>query len=128
MGPGAHIGNFVEQKKCTMKQGAKANHLTYLGDSIVGENTNIGAGAITCNYDGVAKHMTVIGNDVFVGSDTQFIAPVKIGSRSVIGAGSTLTKNVPAGALALTRVDQKTVPGYAERKKRKKGKKRKGRR
>ncbi len=127
VGHGAHVGNFVELKKCTMKQGAKAGHLTYLGDSIVGEETNIGAGTITCNYDGRAKHMTVIGDGVFVGSDTQFIAPVRIGSRAVIGAGSTITDNVPPGALALTRVGQKTVPGYAKRKERERRKKRKGR-
>ncbi len=115
VGPGARVGNFVELKKCTMKRGAKANHLTYLGDSVVGEGANIGCGTITCNYDGTAKHMTVIGDGAFVGSDTQFVAPVKIGSGSVVGAGSTITEDVPAGALALSRVDQKVVPGWAER-------------
>lgn len=120
VGPGARVGNFVELKKCTMKRGAKANHLSYLGDAVVGEGTNIGCGTITCNYDGVSKHTTVIGDGVFVGSDTQFIAPVKIGSHSVIGAGSTITKDVPSGALSLSRAEQKTVPGYVERKKKNK--------
>jgi len=129
VGPDAHIGNFVELKKCNLRGGAKANHLTYLGDSVVGEGTNIGAGTITCNYDGAAKHMTLIGRDVFVGSDTQFIAPVRIGARSVIGAGSTITKDVPADSLALSRVDQKVVRGWAEKRRRKggsKGRKRSG--
>jgi len=116
VGAGARVGNFVELKKCTMKKGAKANHLSYLGDSLVGAGANIGAGTITCNYDGVAKHMTTIGDGVFVGSDTQFVAPVRIGKDAVIGAGSTITRNVPAGALALSRVEQTTVKGYAERK------------
>jgi bifunctional UDP-N-acetylglucosamine pyrophosphorylase/glucosamine-1-phosphate N-acetyltransferase len=119
VGPGAHVGNFVELKKCNLKGGAKANHLTYLGDSVVGEGTNIGAGTITCNYDGVAKYMTVIGKEVFVGSDTQFIAPVRIGSRSVIGAGSTITRDVPADSLALSRADQKVVRGWAEKRRKK---------
>jgi bifunctional UDP-N-acetylglucosamine pyrophosphorylase/glucosamine-1-phosphate N-acetyltransferase len=123
VGPGAHIGNFVELKKCTLKGGAKANHLSYLGDSVVGEGTNIGAGTITCNYDGVAKHVTMIGRDVFVGSDTQFIAPVRIGARSVIGAGSTITRDVPADSLALSRVDQKVVRGWAAKRRKRKPKK-----
>ena len=123
VGPGVHIGNFVELKKATIKRGAKANHLSYIGDSVVGEGTNIGAGTITCNYDGAAKHMTVIGKDVFVGSDTQFIAPVRIGSGSVIGAGSTITRDVPADSLALSRVDQKVVRGWAAKRREKKRKK-----
>jgi bifunctional UDP-N-acetylglucosamine pyrophosphorylase/glucosamine-1-phosphate N-acetyltransferase len=123
VGTGAHVGNFVELKKCTLKGGAKANHLSYLGDSVIGEDTNIGAGTITCNYDGVAKYMTVIGKDVFVGSDTQFIAPVRIGARSVIGAGSTITRDVPADSLALSRADQKVVRGWAEKRRKKKGSK-----
>ncbi|MBN1283072.1 MAG: bifunctional UDP-N-acetylglucosamine diphosphorylase/glucosamine-1-phosphate N-acetyltransferase GlmU [Proteobacteria bacterium] len=116
VGEGARIGNFVELKKCAMRKGAKANHLSYLGDAVVGAGANIGCGTITCNYDGVNKHMTVIGDGAFVGSDTQFIAPVRVGRGAVIGAGSTITRDVPAGALALSRSEQKTVKGYAERK------------
>jgi bifunctional UDP-N-acetylglucosamine pyrophosphorylase/glucosamine-1-phosphate N-acetyltransferase len=127
VGRSARVGNFVELKKCTMKRGAKASHLTYLGDAIVGEGANIGCGTITCNYDGVHKHLTVIGDGAFVGSDTQFIAPVSIGKGSVIGAGSTITKDVPAHALSLSRTDQKIVSGWAMKKDRKASKgKRKG--
>ncbi len=115
VGANARVGNFVELKKCTMKRGAKANHLTYLGDSVVGSDANIGCGTITCNYDGVAKHRTVIGDRVFVGSDTQFIAPVSIGRNSIIGAGSTITKDVPADSLALSRTEQKIVRGWAKK-------------
>lgn len=115
VGPNARVGNFVELKKCTMKRGAKANHLTYLGDSVVGSDANIGCGTITCNYDGREKHRTVIGDGVFVGSDTQFIAPVSIGRNSIIGAGSTITKNVPADSLALSRTEQKVVRGWAKK-------------
>jgi len=116
VGKGARVGNFVELKKCTMKKGAKANHLTYLGDAVVGANANIGCGTITCNYDGRAKHTTVIGDGAFIGSDVQFVAPVRVGSKAVVGAGSTITRDVPSGALAITRVEQKTVRGYAQRK------------
>ncbi len=116
VGTGARIGNFVELKKCEMKAGAKAGHLSYLGDAVVGAHANIGCGTITCNYDGREKHMTMIGDEVFVGSDTQFVAPVRIGRGAVIGAGSTITRNVPSNALALSRSEQKTVKGYAERK------------
>lgn len=116
VGAGARIGNFVELKKCEMKAGAKAGHLSYLGDAVVGAHANIGCGTITCNYDGREKHMTVIGDGVFVGSDTQFVAPVRIGRGAVIGAGSTITRDVPPSALALSRSEQKTVKGYAERK------------
>ena len=98
-----HVGNFVETKKTTLRRGAKANHLTYLGDCEVGERSNIGAGCITCNYDGVNKHRTVIGRNVFVGSDCQLVAPVSLGDDSLIGAGTTVTQDVPAGALALSR-------------------------
>lgn len=112
-----HIGNFVEVKKSHLKSGAKANHLTYLGDSVVGERTNVGCGTITCNYDGKNKHKTIIGDEVFIGSDVQFIAPVHVGSKSTIGAGSTITKNVPFGALALSRAPQVNVGGYYKRKK-----------
>jgi bifunctional UDP-N-acetylglucosamine pyrophosphorylase/glucosamine-1-phosphate N-acetyltransferase len=112
---GVHVGNFVETKKTTLRAGAKANHLSYLGDSEVGERTNIGAGLITCNYDGFNKHRTIIGRDVFVGSDCQLVAPVTLGDGCVIGAGSTITADVPAGALALTRAALVQKEGGAER-------------
>ncbi len=98
-----HVGNFVETKQTLLKQGAKANHLAYLGDSEVGENSNVGAGVIFCNYDGVSKHRTTIGKDAFIGSDTQLVAPVTIGAGVVIAAGSTITGDVPDHALAMTR-------------------------
>ena len=101
-----HIGNFVETKKATLEKGVKAGHLTYLGDAEIGEHTNIGAGTITCNYDGVNKHKTVIGKSVFIGSDTKLVAPINIGDSVVIGAGSTITKDVPARALAVARGKQ----------------------
>lgn len=113
IGRKARVGNFVELKKCELKEGAKANHLTYLGDASVGAGANVGCGTITCNYDGSAKHRTVIGDGAFIGSDTQFVAPVRVGRGAVIGAGSTITKDVPAGALALSRADQKNVKGWA---------------
>ena len=101
--PGVHVGNFVETKKAKLRSGAKANHLAYLGDTEVGENTNIGAGVITCNYDGVRKHRTSIGRDAFIGSDSQLVAPVTIGDGAIVAAGSTITQDVPPGALAITR-------------------------
>jgi bifunctional UDP-N-acetylglucosamine pyrophosphorylase/glucosamine-1-phosphate N-acetyltransferase len=101
-----HLGNFVETKKASLARGAKANHLAYLGDASVGAGTNIGAGVITCNYDGVAKHRTEIGAGVFVGSDSQLVAPLTIGDGAIIGAGSTITEDVPAHALALSRASQ----------------------
>ena len=113
LGPEVHIGNFVETKKARLQRGAKANHLAYLGDMEIGEGTNIGAGVITCNYDGVNKHRTLIGRNVFVGSDTQLVAPVAIGDGALIGAGSTITKDVPADALALSRVPQTSREGGA---------------
>jgi bifunctional UDP-N-acetylglucosamine pyrophosphorylase/glucosamine-1-phosphate N-acetyltransferase len=100
---GVHLGNFVETKKTLLHAGAKANHLSYLGDTEVGERTNVGAGLITCNYDGFSKHRTIIGKDVFVGSDCQLVAPVTLGDGCLIGAGSTITRDVPPNALALTR-------------------------
>ncbi len=124
LGEEARIGNFVELKKCVMKKGAKANHLTYLGDATIGEKANIGCGTITCNYDGFAKYPTTIGDGAFVGSDVQFVAPVKVGRGAVIGAGSTITNDVPADALSLTRAQQQTVPGWAA--KRRAAKKAKG--
>ena len=110
-----HMGNFVETKKAHLHHGAKANHLSYLGDCEIGERTNIGAGFITCNYDGHRKHRTVIGKDVFVGSDCQAVAPVTLGDGCVTAAGTTITTNVPAQALALSRVPQVNKEGAAER-------------
>jgi len=111
---GVHIGNFVEVKNARIEQGAKANHLTYLGDARVGPGANIGCGTITCNYDGFAKHMTDIGAGAFIGSDTALVAPVKVGDGAVTGAGSVITKDVAANALAVTRAEQRELPGWAE--------------
>jgi bifunctional UDP-N-acetylglucosamine pyrophosphorylase/glucosamine-1-phosphate N-acetyltransferase len=112
---GVHLGNFVETKKATLRAGAKANHLSYLGDAEVGERSNIGAGLITCNYDGFHKNYTTIGRDVFVGSDCQLVAPVRLGDGAIIGAGSTITSDVPPGALALTRAPLVLKEGAADR-------------
>ena len=117
------IGNYVELKKASMGEGSKANHLTYLGDAEIGSNVNIGAGTITCNYDGKKKHRTTIGDGVFVGSDVQFVAPVKIGEGAFIAAGSTVTKDVPPGSLAISRVEQKNMEGWVEKRKKRKGNK-----
>lgn len=108
------IGNFVEVKKSVIHAGAKVNHLSYIGDSFIGEKTNIGAGTITCNYDGFSKFQTNIGSNVFVGSNTAFVAPVSIGDGSTIGAGSVITTNVEAGDLVLTRAERKTLPNWSE--------------
>ncbi len=113
--PKARIGNFVEVKKSVIGKGTKANHLAYIGDSFVGEEVNIGAGTITCNYDGFEKHQTIIGDRVFVGSNVELVAPVKVGSRSSIGAGTTVTKDVPEGALAISRVKQKNIKGWSKK-------------
>ena len=110
---GAKVGNFVEMKKTELGEGAKANHLSYLGDAKIGKRVNIGAGTITCNYDGVTKSETIIGDGVFIGSDTQFIAPVTVGAGSIIAAGTTVTQNVPADSLVIARVPQVTKPGWA---------------
>jgi bifunctional UDP-N-acetylglucosamine pyrophosphorylase/glucosamine-1-phosphate N-acetyltransferase len=107
-----HIGNFVEIKKSTVAHGSKINHLSYIGDSTVGSKVNIGAGTITCNYDGVNKFRTVIGDGAFIGSDTQLVAPVTIGNHSTIGAGSTITKDSPENQLTLSRAKQVSVPGW----------------
>ncbi|NOY52558.1 MAG: UDP-N-acetylglucosamine diphosphorylase/glucosamine-1-phosphate N-acetyltransferase [Deltaproteobacteria bacterium] len=115
IGPSAHIGNFVEIKKSVIGEGSKVNHLSYIGDTGMGSGVNIGAGTITCNYDGIFKHTTTIGDQVFVGSDTQFIAPVTIGDRSLIGAGSTITRDVPEDSLALSRVEQKIIRNGAKK-------------
>ncbi|WP_348550381.1 bifunctional UDP-N-acetylglucosamine diphosphorylase/glucosamine-1-phosphate N-acetyltransferase GlmU [Acidithiobacillus sp.] len=112
IGAHAHVGNFVETKKTILGEGSKANHLSYLGDAEIGRGVNIGAGVITCNYDGVHKHRTLIGDQVFVGSDTQLVAPVAIGSGATIGAGSTITRDVPAGGLTLSRSPQKSIPHW----------------
>ena len=120
VGPGAHVGNFVELKKTSMGAGAKANHLAYLGDATIGEKANIGAGTITCNYDGVDKHRTVIGDGAFIGSDTQLVAPVTVGNGAYVGAGSSITEDVPAGALAIARGKQINKEGWVERKTRQK--------
>jgi bifunctional UDP-N-acetylglucosamine pyrophosphorylase/glucosamine-1-phosphate N-acetyltransferase len=111
----AKVGNFVEIKKAELGEGAKANHLTYLGDATIGKGVNIGAGTITCNYDGYKKFQTVIGDNVFVGSDVQFVAPVTVGKGAVIAAGTTVTDDVPADALVISRVQQVTREGWAAR-------------
>jgi len=116
VGPQARVGNFVEMKKAVLGRGSKANHLTYLGDATVGEGANIGAGTITCNYDGVNKHPTEIGDRAFIGSNTSLVAPVRVGDGAVVGAGSTITKDVPAGALGVARGKQRNVEGWSERK------------
>ncbi len=107
-----HIGNFVELKKSTVAQGSKINHLSYIGDSEVGSQVNIGAGTITCNYDGANKYKTIIGDKAFIGSDTQLVAPVTVGPGATIGAGSTITKDTPPDALTLSRTPQKTISGW----------------
>jgi bifunctional UDP-N-acetylglucosamine pyrophosphorylase/glucosamine-1-phosphate N-acetyltransferase len=114
IGEDAHIGNFVETKKAKLGKGAKANHLAYLGDAEVGAGSNIGAGVITCNYDGVNKHRTRIGERAFVGSDSTLVAPVSVGDGAYVGAGSCITKDVPADALAVGRSRQVTKKGWAQ--------------
>ena len=115
LGEGARIGNFVEVKETVVEAGAKANHLSYIGDAIVGANANVGAGTITCSYDGSAKHRTEIGKDAFIGSNSALVAPVKIGDGAYIGSGSVITQNVPADALALGRSRQSVKEGWATR-------------
>jgi bifunctional UDP-N-acetylglucosamine pyrophosphorylase/glucosamine-1-phosphate N-acetyltransferase len=111
------VGNFVELKKTVLGAGSKANHLSYLGNATIGEKVNIGAGTITCNYDGVTKSQTVIGDGAFVGSDSQLVAPVTIGKGAYIGSGSTVREDVPAGALAVSAGKQRNIDGWVERKK-----------
>jgi bifunctional UDP-N-acetylglucosamine pyrophosphorylase/glucosamine-1-phosphate N-acetyltransferase len=113
------VGNFVETKEAVLRRGVKALHLSYLGDSEVGAGANIGAGVITCNYDGEKKHRTAIGRGAFIGSDSQLVAPVTVGDGAYVGAGSTITDDVPAGALALTRAPQKVIAGWAARRRKK---------
>lgn len=115
-----HVGNFVEIKNSQVDQGSKINHLSYVGDSSVGKKVNIGAGTITCNYDGANKHRTVIEDEVFIGSDTQLVAPVTVGRGATIGAGSTITRDTPAGELTLSRVKQTTITGWKRPEKTKK--------
>ena len=109
------IGNFVEMKKATLGKGAKANHLTYLGDATVGPNANIGAGTITCNYDGYFKYQTVIGEGAFIGSNSALVAPVTIGRDAIVAAGSTVTRDVLDGELRMVRGEQLVKPGWADR-------------
>ena len=115
LGPGARIGNFVEVKNAVLGAGAKANHLTYLGDAAVGEGANVGAGTITCNYDGFAKHHCEIGAGAFIGSNSALVAPVSVGPGAIVGAGSTITKDIAADALALSRTPQTAHPDGAKR-------------
>ncbi|WP_112874060.1 bifunctional UDP-N-acetylglucosamine diphosphorylase/glucosamine-1-phosphate N-acetyltransferase GlmU [Paracoccus endophyticus] len=115
LGGDVHVGNFVEIKNSVLAEGVKVGHLTYLGDATVGERTNIGAGTVTCNYDGVGKHRTDIGADAFIGSDTMLVAPVRVGARAMTGSGSVITADVPDNALALGRARQVTKPGLAAR-------------
>jgi len=117
LGAKVKIGNFVETKKIVMGEGSKASHLTYLGDAELGRNVNIGCGTITCNYDGVNKHLTVIGDDVFIGSDVQLVAPVSVGHRSLVAAGTTVTIDVPPDSLAISRVPQVNKEGWRLKKK-----------
>jgi len=114
---GSRVGNFVEVKNTSIGEGSKASHLSYLGDSSIGKGVNIGAGTITCNYDGANKHRTVIGDGAFIGSDTQLVAPVTVGENADIGAGSTVTKDAPAGKLTVSRAKQVTIAGWKRPKK-----------
>lgn len=116
LGEAVHVGNFVETKKTRLGRGAKANHLSYLGDAEIGARVNVGAGTITCNYDGVAKHVTVIEEGAFIGSNTALVAPVRVGQGATVGAGTTVTRDVPAGALVVSRAEEKQIAGYAARK------------
>jgi bifunctional UDP-N-acetylglucosamine pyrophosphorylase/glucosamine-1-phosphate N-acetyltransferase len=130
LGPRSKVGNFVETKKAVLGEGTKASHLTYLGDATIGDGVNVGAGTITCNYDGVNKNPTHLGDGVFIGSGTQLVAPVTVGKGAYVGAGAAITEDVPAGALAVARARQVNIEGWVERKKaekkKAKGKKPKG--
>ena len=116
MEEGSKVGNFVEIKKSRLKKNSKANHLTYIGDATVGKKSNIGAGTITCNYDGVKKSRTIIEDGAFIGSNTSLVAPVKIGKKAIVGASSVITQNVKSGSLALTRAKQTEVKNYKRKK------------
>ena len=115
VGPGARVGNFVEVKNAVLGKGAKVNHLAYVGDAEVGAEANIGAGTVTCNYDGIAKHRTEIGKGAFIGSNTALVAPVKVGDGAVVGAGSTITRDVAPDAVAVARGEQTERAGAAKR-------------
>jgi bifunctional UDP-N-acetylglucosamine pyrophosphorylase/glucosamine-1-phosphate N-acetyltransferase len=119
IGTRAKVGNFVEMKKTVLGAGSKSMHLTYLGDAIIGENVNIGAGTITCNYDGSKKHTTTIENGAFIGSDSQIVAPITVGEGAYVGTGTTIRENVPPGALAISAGRQRNIEGWVDRKKRK---------
>jgi len=112
LGEDNHVGNFVEFKNARMAAGSKANHLAYVGDAEIGARVNIGAGTITCNYDGANKHKTVIEDDVFIGSDSQLVAPVTVRRGATLGAGTTLTREAPADTLTISRAKQVAVPGW----------------
>ena len=112
---GAKVGTYVEVKASRVGKGSKVPHLAYVGDAVIGEGSNLGAGTVTVNYDGFEKHRTVIGDGVHVGSDTMLVAPVRLGANSWTGAGSVITKDVPPGALAVERTEQRTIAGYDER-------------
>ena len=114
---GSRVGNFVEIKKSTLGQKSKANHLSYIGDSTIGESVNVGAGTITCNYDGIKKNRTIIKDNAFIGSNSALVAPITIGKNSVVGAGSVITKNVNNKTLALTRTLQSEIKNYKRKKK-----------
>ena len=113
---GVKIGNFVETKKSKIKSNSKVNHLSYIGDTSIGKNSNIGAGTITCNYDGVKKNKTTISDNVFIGSNTSLVAPIKIGKKSIVGAGSVITKDVKENSLALERSEQEEIENYKRKK------------
>ena len=115
LAPGARAGNFVEIKNARLGPGAKVNHLAYVGDAEVGAGANLGAGVVTCNYDGVAKHRTTVGAGAFIGSDTMLVAPVEVGEGATTAAGSVVTRDVPAGALAVSRARQRNLAGWRDR-------------
>ena len=115
LGEGTKVGNFCETKKTRLGKGSKVNHLAYVGDGQIGEGVNVGAGVIFCNYDGVRKHTTTLEDGAFIGSDSQLVAPITVGKGAYVGSGSTVTKDVPAGALAVSRVKQVNKEGYADR-------------
>jgi bifunctional UDP-N-acetylglucosamine pyrophosphorylase/glucosamine-1-phosphate N-acetyltransferase len=117
LGERAHVGNFVELKKTVLGKGSKANHLTYLGDAVIGEGVNVGAGTITCNYDGKKKFQTTIEDGAFIGSDSQLVAPVTIGKGAYVGTGTTIREDVPPGALAVSAGKQRNIEGWVEKKK-----------
>jgi bifunctional UDP-N-acetylglucosamine pyrophosphorylase/glucosamine-1-phosphate N-acetyltransferase len=118
LGQGAKIGNFVETKKSQIGDGSKINHLSYIGDAVLGSGVNVGAGTITCNYDGVDKHQTILADDVFVGSNSTLVAPISVGKGSFVGAASVITKSVDENSLAISRSKQKNLVGWLPPKKR----------